>query len=83
MTNSDHLMQALCRGVDLALNSDPSEDKTGFVLLTFDFDRETTWVNYIGNASRKSMATALELMAARLRDAAQLEKTENANNARS
>lgn len=61
-------MTALARVIDEFLNGDvtKSERKTGFCILMFPFgDREESRINYISNAERKDMLTAMKELIAR------------------
>ena len=65
------LMNALAAGTDRILNGDPPppprrwKKKNGFVLLAFEFGR-VELVNYISNADRSDMVTALRSFLARV-----------------
>lgn len=60
-------MVALGRAIDNILNGDKQPPVNGFVLLTFSFEDgiDAERINYLSNARRKEMVTALKEIVAR------------------
>lgn len=60
------MMNALASGIDEALNGKARPKKIGFALFMFEFDKiEAGRVNYISNAERADMMTAVREWLAR------------------
>lgn len=66
MSDTQHLMQSLAKGIDEILNGNVMPKKNGFVVLVFPFDQvEDARTNYVSNCDRRDIIAALKEVVAR------------------
>jgi hypothetical protein len=66
MTDTEMVMQTMAKTIDGFLNGKADPKRIGFAILVFPFDApEGTRTNYVSNADRDDMITALKEVVAR------------------
>jgi hypothetical protein len=54
-------LQSIAQGLDDILNGEKRPPKIGFALFVFEFNKDTTNVNYTSNADRPTMIRAIKM----------------------